>query len=159
MSLVEDVSPLSVSSLPEERLARNLRPKSYAAAAAVVDSSNKDTDDVGELDGYEEDNGSWSPKPQLSNGKKKIKRSKKMLTKRDSIEKEPLVEERYSNGDGLTSLRKGPDYNDSLQLDNLERRPEMGKDRPGLTSGRMAGMGWGRSKSVIPLIRSVPYIN
>ena len=143
MSLIEDASQVAVPSLPEERRARRLPAKSYATAL------DKDPEDAGELDGYEEDDGSSPPKRQMSNGKK-IQRSKKMPTKTEHVEKESLVEETYSNGDGLTSVWEGPEYNESLKLDKAQRRPEKEKHSTGLTSGRTAGAGWGRSKSAIP---------
>ena len=157
MSLANNGSLDPEPSLPEERRVHHLPPKSYAAAAAAVESGTQDYE-AEEVDGYEEDNGSLASERHLSNGKKS-KRSEKMTVQDGWTEREQLVEERYRNGDGLTSFRKGRDYNESLQLDEAERKSEKKKDSPSLTSGRTAGAGWGRSKSVVafpPLLPPPP---
>lgn len=63
--------------------------------------------------------------------------------------KDRLVEVRYSNGDGLTSVREDKDYRESLELDDSERPASNENDSHELVSGRRAGAGWERSGYVL----------
>ena len=63
--------------------------------------------------------------------------------------KNPLVEVRYSNGDGLMSVREDRDYKDALEQGNVERPVPKGDQSRELVSGRRAGAGWERSGYVL----------
>lgn len=59
-------------------------------------------------------------------------------------EKQNLVEEKFSTA-SLMSVPKDDDYEKSLELDELERKPPGKNNDTKLVSGRQAGAGWERS--------------
>ena len=117
------------SHLSYERNERNLTPKNYDDPTNSTES------------GHNTGNG----EAKSSSTKKSYR--KKQPTKKDTqskSEKPKLVKEKRSNG-SLVSVARDADYEESLELDELEKKSSGKKKGSTLVSGREAGAGWERS--------------
>lgn len=129
---------------PQERSEHHLPPKSYADAAhEVVEGDHK----TGTSNG-DSQNGT-------SNGTTKLTKDSAR-----NLDRNKIVYEKYSNGEGsvLTSVKPDPGYEESLKHNKetapRSREPSTNRSkngklqdtpRPQLQSGRQAGAGWERS--------------
>ena len=127
------------SHLPNEH---HLTPKHYAEAV-VQHTTNGAPKNPIESD-YYSGNGEAKQSPTNKGLRKKLSNK----DTRNKLEKTRLVEEKRSNG-SLVSVAKDAEYEESLELDEMEQKPSRSKSRQStgtqLVSGRQPGAGWERS--------------
>ena len=120
----------------------HLIPKQYAEAVMQNTANGAPANPI-ESDYY---SGNGEAKQNFINKSLKKKASNKDT--RSKLEKTRLVEEKRSNG-SLVSVAKDAEYEESLELDELEQKPARSKSRQStgikLVSGRQPGAGWERS--------------
>ena len=130
------------AAFPEKRRQSDLPPKQYAE---VVINGLHHGDSLESLNSAESGDYTGSGEAIPSSPKKwNLKRPSSKDLKIKAEEQKKIEHLRYRNGSDLTSTSPDVDYQESLELDEMERKPQSTKGSE-LVSGRQAGAGWERS--------------
>jgi hypothetical protein len=133
--------PLNIDAAIEKHHENDLPPKLYAEA--VINKLSNDS--IDSLDSIESGDYTGSGEALPTSPKKGHRKRPSSRDLKNKADQQKVEQQKYQNGEKLASTAPDADYEESLKLDEMERKPRKKETQSELVSGRKAGSGWERS--------------